>query len=291
VRDIIFSHPHTANGENMSIELNNVFNPFDVVQYQGRFPNSRTLHTSLYKKIIDTFKVLNGATYLFEKNHSTKKKLRLHIPFELETRPGLLDYATLGTFRLIHALASFFTRIMKLDANEDKYYLPYSKHQKTGIYLGKALAFLPWIVFRAAHVVTNGVIRYGISTILTAAFFPIFIAPAHGISKFVAWVKKNQIETDIPKINKNGPIANTYVKLTERLNEITVKGKNLTIDKHTEIRIPDYFSGKTAIHIKPRTQELWHRFCLKDKRNIDKLIEVNPNARALTLSLSRRRQD
>jgi hypothetical protein len=167
-------------------ETSHSFNPFDSVKYQSKIlPDSRTLHTSLWEKIVDTFRVFDGDTSLYEEDPDNKPHGHF-TPFNSGTRLGLIDYATLGIFRLIHALN---TLIINQMANNDR------SHYAV-VFFKKLFLIIPRFALAIIHGVANGLIRHTVSAILTIALLlPIVIS--HTISTCVGYLIARKIAKEI----------------------------------------------------------------------------------------------
>jgi hypothetical protein len=263
----------------MLATINKIFNPFYAVGYRdGYLTHSRTLHTSFAEKLRDTFQVIAGGTRTREVELSKNGfpiKAGSFTPFYIKSNMGLFDYATLFTFRIIHALDSFFTFIIdikpsQIEAQKNKNIL------KAVIYTAKALAFIPFFAFTITNFVVNNIVRQSLSGILTLALSPLVLI-SHGLSKAVLHFKVKQAEKlKLPPLIPYDINDNRFTTETTILTAL--KQSNSTLDNVTVARVPE----KSEIYLIPnkKDRQTWFKINLSDSSIFSKkLIEINQSAR------------
>lgn len=270
--------------------LNRLLNPFETVRYESTIkPDSRTLHTSFFEKMNDTFQVICGGTRasnLFSDDEKFTFK-----PFDPNTPPGLIDYATLGTFRLIHLIDTQLIRVMNMEADDAK------GLKKAGIYTAQAFSALPFAIFRVANIVANDIIRHAASAILTLVVSPIVLL-SHGISKavgrFLAWKAANEIEVDrlcsgyieTPFLPTGGGVLTQKAKLNEALGETSLL--DALVRPHPSTK-KDTDRLQFGVPLNKKNLSAGYRFAAmgifaKDSKERLKLIEVSKHTRLNLLS-------
>lgn len=207
----------------MWTRLNTILNPFDVVRYDSIYlPDSRTLNTSLLEKIWDTYRVFDGGTQVFDFTH---KKIER---FQLETPPGIFDYATFGIFRFIHKLHSLLNikpwkEIWKEISSEKTTPKQHNVRMNPYAMLAVSIAvniFLIPIIFpiHLIHVIGNGMIRHLFAAGMTLVMLPIVLL-AHGISRAIRHYKENKLANSL-NITLAEQVKNKHDNSTVPLNSV-----------------------------------------------------------------------
>lgn len=273
-------------------ELLNRLSPFEFARYEGNFPDTRALQIGFIQRVIDTYRVYHGGTDLFVKKIDVKEK-RVFSSVEAKTTPGLIDYATLGTFRLIHAMHTGLTKMMFAKWKPFKkspHKTTLNKFVNAGLWIPKLLFLAaPYIAVTALHMVTNGLIRKAAAAILTiASLLPIVIS--HGIAKKVQSSKANKLALQPIEIHtKSDENGSSYEAVQDRNQSGPVIG---ALPRTTEIAniTKEMFDNKyektyRIVSFKKENQSLGKYYALfkvsdrAQMANYETLIKVNPTAR------------
>lgn len=263
----------------------NRLSPFEFARYAGKFADTRTLQIGFKQRVKDTYWVYRGGTDLLGHREGSS----LFNPVEAETTPGLIDYATLGTFRLIHAAHTGLTNVMFAKWNPFKdqpiSIMILNGILNTGLLLTKLICLVPYIAVTALHVVANGLIRKAAAAILTvASLLPIAIS--HGIAKKIQASKANKLAKETVEIDilEKG----TYVELnTDHLNkgivaELTTTTQIKSINQITFNHNKDDTYKVVSFLPNKHFSKYFVFFKLNDpaqKANYESMIKINQTAR------------
>lgn len=232
-----------------------VFDPFDIVRYEydikkdpdhdpkSHFSNSRSLHTSFKSKMYDTFLVLSGDQHRF----------------------GLIDYATLGAFRLLYVGNIFFTDITAQVVPSDASFL-----KKAALHA----SIIPYILCGAGNLITNYVIRYPVSALFTLLLSPV-VGIAHLITNAVRYFKVRSLLKLLDKEkSKNTENADTIGQLKAFFKKTSMNKIKVQCGAKKERIV--FFNKKNPTEMISVTATMW----TENRILQEKLIEVSKSARA-----------
>lgn len=277
--------------------LKNVqFNSFSMVRYEGLFPDSRSMHTSFFEKVWDTFRVWRGSHVFFGATnpvkHDSAKSIRGSIDIYLAVLPeielGLFDYLTFGLFRLIQFLASVTTEFVFTPPSQ--YKNPVEKLlPKIFINAARLLALPLMLSSWIANIICNGIIRPVVGAVLTLTFLPVIFI-SHVISKLVQSYKGEQLAKTHMIGTGSGSSMHSLRKALGKHSLVRSTIKQVDHQGTVELGtgyVGNYRSPHFASYQAPVVT-------LFPPNSVDrnKLIEVNPSARELFLgsyALNRKR--
>jgi hypothetical protein len=256
------------------------FDPFEIGRYNSTFkPNSRSYHTDLWDKCVDTFQVLDGGTTVWlPKDQWKDQNIPLSVP-DVKTRPGLFDYLTLGIFRFLHLLwfASgmlFFHVVNKTRSTTDRFKLAYGA-------LAVLLA-IPFGVLSIIHFIGNGIIRHVSAIAATIVLFPVIIL-SHAITQSIKFIAGRLLGNTLDKL----PETKIY-NSTDGLSQHASLLKALKDTSITNARISIYNNKITFKRQVRKVEEnvvsyeylnVGHTFLIKLSLLRQQLAEFNPYAR------------
>lgn len=243
-----------------------LLNPFDVVRYNSDDqPDSRSLHTSLWEKLKDTYRVVHGETLagsptfraiktilsptlevmrkaaneeltvaeLNQFNESAPARTKSAIEnfrFTLYKAPGLFDYATLGLFRLTHATESALLRTLEKDAlNPEKY----QGAKKVGIHIARLMISIAILPVTLPNFVGNYIARPLVALGLTVAFSPI-VAFSHLVTLAVKAVKSASLAKNLEVtewVQAKEKSAGTWKSVKHKLDQGLGVSSKMNLDK------------------------------------------------------------
>lgn len=238
-------------------EILNLFNPFDTALHEGGYADeSRSLKTTAKEKFQDTYQVFRGGeafTNLPDRPgfYNDERNPNDRLVIFPTNRAGILDYLTLGVFRLIHLVAMLtimatLTLLAKAfgDNNEKSKSLPIRIIAATaGIVLT-----VPAIAFLALHFVANGFIRPALAVAATIVCTP-FVLAAHAITSTIRNFMAKSIAKNIqvkdpseedPSNNQRSTYSSLYDVLAsagQSAADVTVELDNLNDKENSDLTI------------------------------------------------------
>ncbi len=185
--------------------MNNPFNPFSPVLEDNKLnPHARSLRSSFWQKINDTWRVLVGNWSVIVNNEEDR-----------DVEAGLLDYMGLGLVRICIGILLVPASLLFVVAGTQKNML----HALAIILAVPAMAL--WL--------TEVLIRYPLGLALTIALSPLVLM-IHAVTQLIHYSIDQAIQHEISELEKNDPEGkkDSYQSLYKTLNEpnihIGVKG-------------------------------------------------------------------
>lgn len=253
------------------------FDPFATVRFEGNVkPDSRTKVTSLLEKIVDTFQVFDGGSSVLQPRDEWEKHASLLKPPQLDIRPGIFDYLTLGIFRSAHTIwyvsgFALYEAFKKATTSTGL--------KKFGFGALSALLAFALCVTSVIHFVGNGIIRHALSFAATVCMLPI-IALSHVIAKTVSLIESQKLFHQLNELNTEKESSQTagilkklrWTQISD-LNIVLVQNSNIVYIKQNNPNKELTNSGKAKL------QTLFKVDLPPSSPLRLKLIELNKDAR------------
>lgn len=292
--------------------LNNIFNPFQALVYaydkkdkstDSYKAASRLMHINLANRVWDTFQVFDGGTSVWFFNIAKKPNLKVtSLGAELETRPGLFDYLTLGVFRGLHAAHTYTNRLSDDLFNTLKAIIyngtdnSLVKRMNTianpvlrgmakvsvGILMGALLLSAQIILAPLAlgHVIGNGLVRHIASAVLTLAVLPLVLI-AHGIAKLVQYVKEQHLLKKIPAVEEGVAFNNSLTTVAQLRQDMKERNTSIASAQVNTINVNNHMVTFVLPLKVSAVNEVPAAICKVqfNETTLESLAEVNPSAR------------